>query len=195
MDGLEVLKRHENLQGWYPVMPQVLFRQIKAKIPNWQAFYAEIERTINAEVKPELTGWFDKIVADWKNRPSFKAVSKTTQDWISVYVYPVGVNAKIWKYVSGGTRGPYPIPKPGNKRAKTLRFRWGGYGSYKARTTPQGGYKGPGKATGKMQSFKRVRHPGIKARNFERHIARWYQKRFRQTMKNAVARGLRKARA
>jgi len=191
MDSVEVCKCHEDLQGGYPVMPQVLFRQIKARIPNWKAFYAEIERTLNAEVKPELVGWFDKIVAEWKNRPSFKAINKTTRDGISVYVYPAGVNAKIWKYVSSGTRGPYPIPKPGNKRAKLLRFR----GGYKPRTTPQGGYKGPGKATGKMFIRKHVTHPGIKARNFERHIARWYQKQFRRTMKNAVARGLRRARA
>ena len=176
-------------------MPQVLFRQIKAKPANWPAFYAEIDRTLDAVVKPDLIDWFEKVVASWKHRPEFKAKAKITREAMQVYVYPTGANAQIWKYVSSGTRGPYPIPKPGNTKAKTLRFRWGGPGSYKARTTTGGGYKGPGKATGKQVAFKRVKHPGIKARKFEKHIARWYYPTFRRTMKNAVARATRKAKA
>lgn len=175
-------------------MPQVLFRQIKAKPANWTAFYAEINTTLDAVVKPDMIAWFNKIVASWKNRPDFKAIKKITREAMRVYVYPTGASAKIWQYVSGGTRGPYPIPKPGNTNAKILKFKWGGPGSYKARTTTSGGYKGPGKATGKIVLRKRVSHPGIKARNFEKHIARWYYPTFRRTMKNAVARATRKAR-
>ena len=176
-------------------MPQVLFRQIKAKPVKWQPFYNEIATTLDKVVKPDLIAWFDKIVASWRHRPAFRALKKITHTDMSVYVYPTGPSAQIWRYVSQGTRGPYPIPKVGNTAAKALRFRWGGYGSYKARTTTSGGYKGAGKATGKMRTFKRVSHPGIKARNFEKHIARWYYPKFRKIMKNAVARGLRKAKA
>lgn len=176
-------------------MPLVSFRQIKAKPINWQPFYDEIAKTLDDTVTPELIAWFDKVTKSWKHKPDFRAKKRITKTEASVYVYPVGENANIWRYVSQGTKGPYPIPKPGNKRAKTLRFQWAGRGSYKARTTPQGGYKGPGKSTGSEMMFKHVNHPGIKARNFERHIARWYRPQFRRAMRNAVARGLRKANA
>lgn len=172
-------------------MPQVLFRAIKAKPVKWAPFYNEIATTLDKVVKPDMIAWFDKIVAKWKHQPNFKAMKKITRTDMSVYVYPTGPNAQIWRYVSQGTKGPYPIPKDGNTTAKMLRFR----GKYKARTTTSGGYKGPGRATGKWQIRKRVTHPGIKARNFEKHIARWYKPTFTRTMKNAVARGLRKAKA
>lgn len=172
-------------------MPQVLFRQIKARPVNWPTFYNEIAKTLDDPVKPDLIAWFNRVVAKWKHRPSFKAIKKIAQTAMQVYIYPTGENAQIWRYVSQGTRGPYPIPKAGNTGAKTLRFRSG----YKPFTTPGGGYKGPGRATGKWNFRKHVTHPGIKARNFEKHIARWYYPIFRRTMKNAVARGLRKAKA
>lgn len=170
-------------------MPQVLFRQIKAKPANWQPFYAEIEATLEKTVKPNMIAWFNKIVASWKHRPMFKAKSRITRESMQIYVYPTGASAKIWQYVSGGTRGPYPIyPK---KPGYPLKFRTG----YKARTTTSGGYKGAGRAFGKIvRPMYVLKHPGIKARNFEKHIARWYAPTFRRTMKNAVARATRKAR-
>ena len=170
-------------------MPQVLFRKIKAKPANWQAFYNELAKTLDDTVKPELVAWFDKVTADWTNKPDFKATKSITPSEMTVNVYPVGTNAKIWKYVSEGT--PPHIIQP--KRARALSFKWNGPGSYKPRTTTSVGYKGPGKATGKQRQFKLVHHPGNKARRFEKHIARWYYPRYRQVMKNAVARGLRKA--
>lgn len=172
-------------------MPQVLFRVIRANSPKWSVLYNELEKSIDTEVKPALVAWFNKVTRNWTHKQVFKATKSITPSQIEIAVYPTGPNAKIWGYVSKGTKGPYPIPKPGNKRAKTLRFREG----YKARTTTSGGYNGPGKATGKTVFRKHVTHPGIKARNFERHIARWYRPQFRRAMKNAVARGLRKAKA
>ena len=170
-----------------------MFQVIKAKPINWQPFYNEIAKTLDAEVKPALLAYFEKVTKSWTNEQTFKSKKTITQAMMTMYVYPAGPNAKIWQYVSQGTKGPYPIPKPGNTKAKMLKFRWGGPGSYKARTTTGGGYKGPGKATGPIVLRKRVMHPGIKARNFEAHIARWYNPQFRRTMKNAVARGLRAA--
>jgi len=172
-------------------MPTILFMKIKAKPANWQPFYNELSQTLDREVKPDLIAQFEKITKSWTHKQVLKSLKTTKPTEISMYVYPTGENAKIWEYVSLGTKGPYPIPKPGNTKAKTLRFREG----YKARTTTSGGYGGPGKATGKTVFRKRVTHPGIKARNFEKHIARWYRPQFIKTIKNAVARGLRKAKA
>lgn len=174
-------------------MPRVLFHTIKAKPIKWQAFHDELARTLDAEVKPALLAYFEKVTKAWRNRQAFKAIRHITQSEISVDVKPVGENAKIWRYVSQGTR-PHPIRPKGP--GYPLRFMWGGYGSYKARTTTSGGYNGPGKVVGGKQTFRMsVKHPGNKARNFEQHIARWYKPKFRQTMKNAVARGLRRAKA
>jgi hypothetical protein len=172
-------------------MPQILFRQIKANPIKWSVFWDEIAKTLDDTVKPELLEWFDKVANSWVHKPDFKATKSITPSEMTVNVYPIGENAKIWRYVTFGNPTPYPIPKTSNKHAKMLRFR----GGYKPRTTPQGGYKGPGKATGKWYIRKQVTHPVVPGRHFEKHIARWYYPRYRQVMKNAVARGLRKANA
>jgi hypothetical protein len=174
-------------------MPKVLFRVIRAKPVNWQPFYNEVAKTLDAEVKPALLAYFEKVTKSWVNEQTFKAKKRITQTMMTVDVWPSGPNAKIWGYVTNGNPTPYRIPKLGNTKAKTLRFTWGGKGSYKARTTPQGGYKGPGKATGNTTYRKFVTHPVVPGRHFEKHIARWYNPQFRRTMKNAVARGLRAA--
>jgi hypothetical protein len=169
-------------------MPQVLFRHTKIKTPNWQAFRNEIAKTLDSEVKPELIAYFDRIVAPWKNKPEFQARKFIRNDSYSVYVYPTGENADIWRYVSKGTRPHVIKPKgPGYP----LKFKWGGPGSYKARTNMSGGYKGPGKMIGgKIVKPWKVNHPGNKPRNFEKHIARWYGPKFRRTMDAAVRRGV-----
>ncbi len=174
-------------------MPQILFRVIKAKPPNWQAFYSEIAKTLSDEVAPKLISYFERVTNPWRNQPKFVSKFRLTRQSATVDVFPIGPNANIWRYVSKGTR-PHPIQPKGP--GYPLRFKWGGKGSYKARTTTSGGYNGPGKVVGgKAVRFMRVNHPGNKPRNFERHIARWYAPQFRRTMKNAVARGLRRARA
>lgn len=172
-------------------MPQVLFRAIRAKPINWQAFYNEIAKTLDATVKPELIAYFERVTNPWDNPPEFQARKRIRADHYSVYVYPTGPNADIWKYVSHGTR-PHVIKPKG--KGYQLKFKWGGPGSYKPRTTTSGGYKGPGKVIGgKTVKFWQVNHPGNKARNFETHIARWYAPQFKRTMDAAVKRGVRAA--
>lgn len=171
-------------------MPQVLFQRIHAKPIKWQVFYDEISKTLDSEVKPALIAYFEMVTKSWRNTQTFKAKKKITRESLSIDVYPSSENAKIWQYVTGGTR-PHPIFP---KKARALRFEWGGYGSYKPKTTTSGGYKGPGRVIGGKTVYRmHVNHPGTKARNFEKHIARWYAPQFRRTMKNAIARGLRRA--
>jgi hypothetical protein len=168
-------------------MPQVLFRVIKAQQSDFRVFYKEIEKALDTIVKPDLLVYFDKVVKSWKNQPEFRVRKTIRLENMRVYVYPAGPNAEIWKYVSLGTR-PHIIKPKG--AGYPLRFKWGGYGSYKPRTTTSGGYNGPGKvAGGKTVHFMRVNHPGNKARGFEKHIARWYKPRFQRIMNDAVKRG------
>lgn len=173
-------------------MPQVLFRQIRARPINWQAFYDEIAKALDAEVKPDLIAYFEWVTKSWRNTQAFKATKRITKDSMTVNITPTGENAKIWEYVSHGTRPHIIMPR----KARALRFEWGGYGSYKPKTTTSGGYKGPGKVIGGKTVFRAwVKHPGNAARNFEKHIARWYAPQFRRTMDAAVKRGIRRAQA
>jgi hypothetical protein len=184
---------------------RVLYRTVRARAgyPEWEAIRREVERTIDAEVKPVLLGYFNRIVASWKNKPKFRARKRVTRDGSSVYVYPTGEHADKWRWVSGGT-DPHTIePTEASKRraaaegkVATLRFQWGGPGSYKPKTRPSGKYKGPGKASGPIVFFSKVEHPGNKPREFEKVIARWYRMRrpnFSRQVENAMRRGARKA--
>jgi len=177
-------------------MPRIYFRQIKgrARTPNWDLAIKEVEHEIDNRVKPDLLEYFNRIVAHWsdEHRPAFKAMKKITKQGISIYVFPAGPNAKIWKWVSvTGTK----IHDITIKVAQWLIFRWDGKGSYKARTSAGGHYGGPGQATGRMRKFKKVTHPGFEPRGFEVHIARWYAPKFYKYIENAFRRGIRKAKA
>jgi len=173
---------------------KILIRRVRgrAKAPNWAAMAKEVERTMDARVKPALVKEFKKVVADWEHKPRFAARKYVNKGAIEVAVYPTGTNKKIWRYVSEGTK-PHTI-RP--KHAKALRFQWGGPGSYKPRTTvgPPPTFGGPGAVSGgKRVAFKQVIHPGIEARNFERHIADQYRPKFRREIENALRRGARRA--
>lgn len=157
----------------------------RKKHPNWSGIAKEIERTIDATIKPEALSYFERIVASWKHKPGFKARKRVSHEEIVIWVYPTGEHKAIWGYVSGGTR-PHII-RP--KKARALVFRTG----YEPRTRPGGQYRGPGTATGDLVFAQQVQHPGSKARNFERHIARWYGPKFRRHMENAARRGARRA--
>lgn len=177
-------------------MPQVLWRQVRSRglLPEWDVAIQEVGNTMDKEIKPDVLSYFNRIVAPWKeeNRPSFKAIKRITRRFVSLYVSPRGPGKKIWEWVSiTGTR-EHDIPV---KDAKWLRFIWGGPGSYKARTTRSGGYKGPGMPTGTWRKRKIVRHPGFEPRNFETWIGRWYKRPYRRKIENAFRRGIRKAKA
>jgi hypothetical protein len=156
--------------------------------PQWHNIKREVERTIDSKVKPEVLSYFTRITDLWEHEVGFQARKRVTAEFIRLYVYPTGPNKKIWIFVSGGTRGPYPIPKQPRPRGYPLRFRTG----YKPKTGRGYRYRGPGKATGPWRSAHQVMHPGIKAREFEKHIIRFYKPKFRRHIENAMRRGMRR---
>lgn len=99
---------------------------------------------------------FETTTATWKHKPNFKATEVSAAEWI------ISTDDKIWAMLDDGTK-PHII-RP--KRAKRLRFQWGGVGSYRAKTRPgylgsnKGGIKGP------IVYRKQVRHPGTVARKW-----------------------------
>jgi len=170
-------------------MPRVAFRQIRTRgvFLDQRAFRREVEQTIDRKSKPELIQAHDRVVANWKNKPEFKARKRITRIGITIFVFASGDAAEIWRYVTGGTR-PHPItPK---RPGYPLKFQTG----YKPKTIPVGKFGGPGRYTGPTVRAYRVQHPGTKARRFEEAIADDYKRTFARDIENAMRRGLRRAR-
>jgi hypothetical protein len=168
-------------------MPQVAYRVVRSRRKFVKA--PEVKRmlgnAIDAEVKPHYIERFKEVIADWKHKPEFKSRKFIKTDSISVDVYPAGPHKDIWKWVSRGTKGPYPIPKAG---PRYLAFQLG----YQPRTRPRGKFGGPGKATGPwIRGVMQVQHPGIKAREFEEVIAEEEKQWFSSTMENIWRRTIR----
>jgi len=134
--------------------------RITSRIPeDWsKAAEKEVKRALQRTKTPVIKE-FGKVVANWEHKPRF--VGKV--NGYAIEVRPTGPNARIYRYVDEGTR-PHPIAA---KNAPTLRFRWGGPGSYVPKTKPVGQFGGPGIVKGgSWRSPKEVRHPGTEARHF-----------------------------
>jgi len=168
-------------------VPRTVIKTIRSERRKraWDYIKPEIDRMMDRQVKPKMLSYFERVVESWEHKPAFKARKITNQNMIAIDVWPTGPHAKVWTYVSGGTR-PHII-RP--RRASRLVFRTG----YKPRTSRGGHYGGPGVATGKKVCAREVHHPGSYAREFEKHFLRWFRssKIFTHSMENAVRRGLR----
>lgn len=170
-------------------MPTVKFTYTKAKMANLSFIAAEVKRVHETQVQRDLEAYFQVITGNWsdKNRPKIKKGTTANRVVITTRVVPEG---NIWKYVTLGTV-PHPITP---KRAKFLRFLWGGPGSYIPKTRPGAQYGGPGTVkNGTTQYRKRVNHPGSKGRFFERKIVKEYQPKYTRLMREAVKRGVKAA--
>lgn len=168
-------------------MAKVLFRAIRTRsgYPAWPNMIKEIEKTIDNTVKPELLTYFTRITDLWDHKVDFQARKRITSQGITLYVFPTGPNKDLWIWTSGGTK-PHDIAPKGP--GYPLRFRTG----YKPRTGRGYRYRGPGKSVGPWVSTYKVKHPGTKAREFEKHIKRFYTPKYRRHMENALRRGARK---
>jgi hypothetical protein len=136
-------------------------------------------------IQPPVTKRLEIIVANWKHSPDFKAKEKSTENSFTIHIFPTGDGVDQWRWVSLGTKGPYPIPKAG---PGYLAFQIG----YQPKTKPKGQFGGPGTATGPWRrGVMQVEHPGIEPRKFEESVIEqmqpWYQKTMDDIVSNAVA--------
>jgi hypothetical protein len=110
---------------------------------------------------------FEATTNTWNHKPTFTSVIVDSE------TVAVGTDDNIWSMLDVGTK-PHII-RP--KNAKALRFPWGGFGSYKAKTRPGFlGSKNSSMKNGKMQYRKFVKHPGTKARIWTDTAVIKYQK-------------------
>lgn len=164
--------------------------------PNWgEEISKAIDQEIEKNVKPELRKRFEAVVANWEHKPQFVVQKSVSSKEISIGVYARGKNKNIWNWVSRGTKGPYPIPK-NPATSKTLRFVWGGPGSYRPKTKRSPvSWGGPGTVSGGQVVYrKQVEHPGIEGRHFEEQLGSLYSGQFAMRIQNAIRRALNKAR-
>lgn len=170
----------------------IVFKAKLAKVENLSAILTEVKRTHETQVQRDLSAYFYLVTGTWKHKPKISARTALMPNQIVTAVRPTGENEKIWTFVTLGTK-PHPI-KP--RRAKFLRFMWGGPGSYVPKTRPPAQYGGPGVVkNGTMQYRKSVKHPGSKGRFFEKKIMKEYRPKYRILMREAIKRGVRIAKA
>ena len=170
--------------------PMILYRATRSRraLSNVDAVRRELERTIDEKVKPLYYKRFKEVVANWSSDVDFELRKFIRPDGISLRVYPRGEDAKIWVFVSHGTKR-HTITA---KNAPFLIFVWGGKGSYVPKTTSGGGFGGPGIVMGgKVVGAKRVNHPGNAPRDFEKRIQADLQPECRYIMELAWRRGIR----
>jgi len=171
-------------------MARIAFEEISPRrgYPDFDAYIQELEKAFANKIKPELLKLFELRVARWKHKVDFRAVKRITPLEVSVYVYPTGPNKEIWLWVSGGTRAHTIIPRVAGV---PMRFRK----TYLPRTQPHGGgqrFGGPGRSVGPWVATKKVDHPGIAPREFEKSIAQNYRTRFMMHVFQAARLGARR---
>lgn len=117
---------------------------------------------------------FQVTTDTWERKPAFVIAAKPGERRIYT-------SNKIYKFVSGGTR-PHPIAA---RNGKALAFYRTGF---RPKTRP--GYIGSNKgqsANKDLTIVKRiVRHPGTRARDFDRTIQKKWQKIFPRMMQDAI---------
>lgn len=163
-------------------MPLVFqMKQIKPAALKRDALRLQLLTAVR-DAEREIKKDFQQTTKTWKNKPKFESIV-SLKDGPSVIV---GTDNEIYTYVDEGTR-PHPIVA---RRAKSLAFRWGGKGSYRAKTQVRVIDSFSGGATGKTVFPKAVQHPGTKARKFADEIEKrrrpWYKRRMEQAMRDAA---------
>ena len=167
-------------------MPQIAYniKRQNLKFSKGSEIRRRIEDGTRSRVQPLVTKRLEIIVANWKHSPEFKAKEKSTANSFIIHIFPTGDGTDQWRWVSLGTKGPYPIPKAG---PGYLAFQLG----YQPKTKPKGQFGGPGKATGPWRrGVMQVKHPGIKPRKFEESVieqsAPWFNKTMASIVDDAI---------
>ncbi len=150
---------------WKPIMPKSI-KPDAARLAVLSGLH-KAEREIKKD--------FQKTTQTWKHAVRFDSSISTRGGTARV---EVGTSDEIYGYVDQGTQ-PHEI-RP--KRAKMLRFQ----SQFRAKTRPgyitsYRGYRG-----GPAVYRSSVMHPGSKAREFAKTIARRWQPRFNRIMRDAM---------
>jgi hypothetical protein len=162
-------------------MAKLQFTAILPKKFNAKAILAEAAKEMK-DIHRDVAGDFDDTVATWDNKPKFDKEFQSQPKRIRFFT---GSADPIYGYVSLGTK-PHRI-RP--KRAKALHF----LGTYSAKTSPGTIKAKSGGASGAEIFSQGVQHPGTKAREFDKAIAKKWRGPFVKRLRAAVERGIKKS--
>ena len=163
-----------------PIMVKVIKPQ-RLKVGAFRLEMLNAMRKAGKTIEKEDYG---AIYRTWKHKPKMEVLISLTGPGP---VLLIGTDDEIYRYLDKGTKGPYRIPKSGET---LLRFKEG----YKAKTVPGVLQSRPGGPFGDAVFVKgHVMHPGIKARNFEKQIAKKRTKWFKRQMQDAMIKANKKA--
>lgn len=162
-------------------MAKLGFKAILASEINIAVYVKEFSKELEKEglIHRQLLG---KTVSTWKNKPVFKTTLKPSISALHMLTAPTGSEKAIrqWVWVNYGTK-PHTIKA---KNAPNLVFRTG----YVAASTP-GKFKSDRHFRfGPRRRTKKVRHPGIDARDWTGIIYERRQSKFERRMATAMHR-------
>ena len=162
----------------------VTFRAIVPKGFDIEKYRIRMRKAMDecaVDVRVRMIAW----VENWDNRPTNFFITETEDEkGIHRHIFPQpGYGADIWRWVSFGTRGPYPIAAV---TGPLLIFPE----NYSPKTAVGGVYgrsatSGPG-----LVKMKETMHPGITPRYIEGEIIDEYDEIFFAKMAKAHAEGL-----
>ena len=162
----------------------VTFKAIVPKGFDIEKYKARMRKGMDEcakDVQVRMIAW----VENWDNRPTNFFITETEDEkGIRRHIFPQpGYGADLWRWVSFGTRGPYPIAAVARP---TLGFR----GTYGPKTGPGGVYGQASFESGGLFTPKEVMHPGITPRYIEGEIIGEYTPTFFAKMAKAHTEGL-----
>lgn len=161
-------------------MPRVAFRAVRGRkvfLRVSKLAKRELEREIDSVVKPHFIREHEAVVTTWKHKPTFKARKFITDDSIRVTISATGPNAKIWRFVSGGTSV--------RRAVMSSKPKW-------ISKTEVGSLKS-GRGQGRVVFIgKHINLPGIQARKFTEQIMEKEKAWFSRTMGNIWKRVIRR---
>lgn len=156
-------------------MTGLSYTPITPKLLNVRAMKAELERELGATGE-FMRRDFEKTTASWKHKPVFVVIVEAGPPAVVIVV----TEDEIYGWVDRGTPEHIILPK----RAKNLKFSSG----YRAKTTPGVIGSSAGGPFGPSVFSKGVIHPGTKARNFSKEIAKIWEPKFKARMSTAMGR-------
>lgn len=137
---------------------------VPKKTPNGAAYDKAIRKALDRFIERVRTD-LKTTTRTWETVVVFR--KQTTLEG-SALVAEITTDSKVYAWVNEGTR-PHII-RP--KKAKALRFQWGGYGSYKSKTIPGQLSSRAGGQSGDTVFRQEVHHPGFEGRHFTEAIVK-----------------------
>lgn len=156
-------------------MAIIRFKALVAKPFKFEDLHGDMARELRSFGRT-MQSDFESTVSTWHHKPEFRLKLEQSPSYLRVVV---GTNAKVYEYVSKGTR-PHTI----RARRRSLRFRSG----YSSKTVPGRIPARGGGARGSYVFRPQVRHPGTEARNFPDLIVDARQPAFAPRIQAAINR-------